>query len=198
MNWPVFYLVCFGLGFTLSLLSFLSGAFHVHLPFRLHTHWAHAGTAGHVGGAVRGGMKAGRGASWINSAAVLAFLAWFGGVGYLLTTRYRIWYLAALGFATLAGIVGGAGVSWFFVDFLLKHETSLDDADYRLDGMVGRITVPIRAGGTGEMVFTQAGVRRVSGARSDSGAPIEKGAEVVIARYERGIAYVRRWEEFTS
>jgi len=109
-----------------------------------------------------------------------------------------MWYLAALAFATLAGIVGAAGVSWFFVDFLLKHETSMDDADYRLDGMVGRVTIPIRKGGTGEMVFTQAGVRRVSGARSDNGTPIEKGAEVVIARYERGIAYVRRWEEFTS
>ena len=198
MNWPVFYLVCFGVGFTLSLLSFLSGAFHVHLPFRLHTHWAHAGAAGHVSAAGSAGAKAGRGTSWINSAAVLAFLAWFGGVGYLLTTRYRMWYLAALGFATLAGIAGGAGVSWFFVDFLLKHETSLDDADYRLDGMVGRITVPIRQGGTGEMVFTQCGVRRVSGARSEGGAAIERGAEVVISRYERGIAYVRRWEEFTS
>jgi len=198
MNWAVFYLVCFGVGFTLSLISFLSGAFHLHLPFRIHTHWGHSGAAGHASGAAQAGAKAGRGAHWLNSAAVLAFLAWFGGVGYLLTTRYRMWYLAALGFATLAGIVGAAGVSWFFVDFLLKHETSMDDADYRLDGMVGRVTVPIRKGGTGEMVFTQAGVRRVSGARSDNGTPIDKGAEVVIARYERGIAYVRRWEEFTS
>lgn len=198
MNWPVFYLVCFGVGFTLSLISFLSGAFHLHLPFRIHTHWRHGGAAGHTGGAAQAGGKSARGAHWVNSAAVLAFLAWFGGVGYLLTTRYRMWYLAALGFATLAGIVGAAGVSWFFVDFLLKHETSMDDADYRLDGMVGRVTVPIRKGGTGEMVFTQAGVRRVSGARSDNRTPIEKGAEVVIARYERGIAYVRLWEEFTS
>jgi len=41
------------------------------------------------------------------------------------------------------------------------------------------------------------GVRRGAGARSDDGKAIEKGAEVVIERYEKGIAYVRRWEEFT-
>jgi hypothetical protein len=38
-------------------------------------------------------------------------------------------------------------------------------------------------------------VRRVSGARSDDGTAIPKGTEVVVERYEKGIAYVRRWED---
>jgi hypothetical protein len=58
--------------------------------------------------------------------------------------------------------------------------------------------MPIREGGTGEIIFPIGGVRRCAGARSDDGTPIERGAEVVIARYEKGIAYVKRWEEFTS
>ena len=37
--------------------------------------------------------------------------------------------------------------------------------------------------------------RRVAGARSEDGAPIPKGSEVIVTRYEKGIAYVRPWED---
>jgi membrane protein implicated in regulation of membrane protease activity len=191
MNWQAFYLTCFAVGFILSFVSFLSGALHIHLPFKMHHH------GGHVGGHAGHGKSGSRG-GWINAASVLAFLAWFGGVGYLLTIRYRFWFLATLGIATLAGIVGAAVVSWFFVKVLLKHETILDEADYRMEGIVASVNVPIRAGGTGEIVYTQGGVRRSAGARCVAKKPLEKGAEVVITHYEKGIAYVKRWEEFTN
>ena len=193
MNWPAFYLTCFAVGFILSVVSFLSGALHLHLPFKMHHHVAHAGGA--HGNATHG--KGSRG-GWINAASVLAFLAWFGGVGYLLTTRYKFWFLATLGLATLAGVLGAMFVSWFFVKVLLQHETVLDDADYRLEGIVASVNVPIRAGRTGEIVYTQGGVRRSAGARCTEKKPLEKGAEVVITHYEKGIAYVRRWDEFTK
>ena len=35
-------------------------------------------------------------------------------------------------------------------------------------------------------------------ARSDDGQAISKGTEVVITRYEKGIAYVRRWDELAG
>jgi hypothetical protein len=38
----------------------------------------------------------------------------------------------------------------------------------------------------------------VTGARSDDGAAIPKGVEVVVTRYEKGIAYVRRFEDLTG
>lgn len=193
MNWPAFYLTCFGVGFTLSFVSFLSGALHLHLPFKMHQ-WGHGGAGhGHVGHG-RAGSRTG----WLNPAALLAFLAWFGGVGYLLTTRYRLWYLTTLGFAVLAGAVGAAIVSWFFVKVLLKHESVMDESDYRLEGIVASVNAPIRPGRTGEIVYTQGGVRRSAGARCLTKKPLEKGAEVVITHYERGIAYVRPWDEFTK
>ena len=65
-----------------------------------------------------------------------------------------------------------------------------------MTGVIARTVVPIRAnGGTGEIVFTHAGTRRVAGARSDSGAAVDKGTEVIVTRYEKGIAYVATWEE---
>ena len=155
---------------------------------------------GDAGGDAQGSATHAKGSrgGWINAASGLAFLAWFGGVGYLLTVRYRFWYLATLAIATLAGVVGAAVVSWFFVKVLLKHETILDDADYRMEGIVASVNVPIRSGRTGEIVYTQGGVRKSAGAKCLEKKQLEKGAEVVITHYEKGIAYVRRWDEFTK
>jgi hypothetical protein len=64
--------------------------------------------------------------------------------------------------------------------------------------VLGRVCSSIREGGTGEIIYTQMGTRRVCGARSDDGSAIAKGAEVVATRYEKGIAYVRLWSEISG
>jgi hypothetical protein len=193
MTWSDFYLLCFLVGFSLSVLSFLAGAVHIHLPFRLHLPFHVA----HHGGGAGGGVKASAHISWLNMSTLLAFLAWFGGTGYILSTRSHLVALASLGFATLAGLIAGWLVFRFMVKLMRGGDSELLDADYRVEGSVGSISVPIRERGTGEVIFSLGGVRRGAGARSDDGKAIEKGAEVVIERYEKGIAYVRRWEEFT-
>ncbi len=198
MNWSDFYLFCFLVGFLLSVLSFLAGAVHLHLPFKMHLPF-HA----HHGGGLRGGLKAGaKGGthiSWFNASSAMAFLAWFGGTGYLLTRHSRLMGLLIFGLSTFAGLLAG----WLVFRFMLKLVTSEEDApmtneERRIEGAVGTLSLPIREGGTGEIIFPIGGVRRCAGARTEDGAPIEKGAEVVIARYEKGIAYVKRWEEFTA
>jgi hypothetical protein len=193
MTWSDFYLLCFLVGFSLSVLSFLAGAVHIHLPFRLHLPFHVA----HHGGGAGGGVKASAHISWLNMSTLLAFLAWFGGTGYIFSTRSHLVALASLGFATLAGLIAGWLVFRFMVKLMRGGDSELLDADYRVEGSVGSISVPIRERGTGEVIFSLGGVRRGAGARSDDGKAIEKGAEVVIERYEKGIAYVRRWEEFT-
>jgi hypothetical protein len=80
----------------------------------------------------------------------------------------------------------------------MGHQKVLDPADFDMIGVLGRLSVPIREGGTGELIFTQDGTRRVAGARSEKGTAIAKGSEVVVTRYERGIAYVRPWDELTD
>jgi hypothetical protein len=77
---------------------------------------------------------------------------------------------------------------------LVRRESTAETLS--MIGVIGHTTVGIReADGTGEIVFTHAGTRRVAGARSDSGRAIPKGTEVVVTRYERGIAYVAMWDE---
>lgn len=198
-GWEIFYLVCFFVGVALSVVSFLSGSFHllqVHVP-HVHVPHAHVPHAGHA--AAPHGAHAGEASiPVLNFGTVTAFLAWFGGTGYLLT-RYSTFVLSLIMLIAVAvGMVGAWIVFLFIAKLLMKHDRELDPADYERVGALGRIISPIRAGGTGEMIFSQAGTRHTCGARSESGEALEKGAEVIITRYEKGIAYVRRWEEMAE
>ena len=128
----------------------------------------------------------------------MAFLAWFGGMGYLLTGRAHLGQLLVLAVALVSGAAGSAVVFGFLTRVLLKHERFLDSADFEMTGVLGNVTVPIRAGGTGEIVYSQQGTRRSAGARSEDASAIPHGSEVVVTRYEKGIAYVRLWEELAG
>lgn len=181
MNWSDFYFACFIFGFGLSVIALLGGSARLHVP---HLHLHH-------GAPMRGG-------SWFNMATIAAFLAWFGGTGYLLEHYYGVWFVLALGISLISGIGAAAIVFWFVAKVLIEREAPLDPADYEMVGVLGKLSIPIRAGGTGELVYSQEGTRRVAGARSEDGAAIPKGVEVVVTRYEKGIAYVRVWDEYLA
>jgi membrane protein implicated in regulation of membrane protease activity len=191
MTWADFYLICFALGFILSLLSFL-GSFHLQLP-HIHIHIGGAHTHGpHLGGSHPGEVTP------INFGTVAAFLAWFGGTGYLITRFSTFWFLVGLAIAGASGLAGAAIVFFFLAKVLIRKGEELDPADYDMIGVLGTVSSNIRPSGTGEMIFSQAGSRRAAPARSDNGIIIAKGTEVVVTRYEGGIAYVRPWEELAD
>jgi hypothetical protein len=190
-TWSDFYLACFLIGFGLSALAFLAGAVHLHLP-HLHVHHGiHMPR-----GVARGGGRSELG--WFNFGTIAAFLAWFGGTGYLLERYYAVWFVVALVVSTVSGIGAASVVFWFLAKVLLAREVALDPADYDMTGVLGKLSIGIRSGGTGEIIYSQEGTRRVAGARSEDGAPIPKGTEVVVTRYEKGIAYVRTWEDMAG
>src|SRR5438270_5746395 len=140
MTWSAFYLICFLVGFGMSVLSLLSGSVHLHLP---HLHLDHGVHFGHG----HGGSGGHGGAAWFNFGTMAAFLAWFGGTGYLLEHYYGVWFVAALGIATLSGLGGASVVFWFLAKFLMSHDEALDPADFDMVGMLGRLSMPIRQGG---------------------------------------------------
>jgi membrane protein implicated in regulation of membrane protease activity len=195
MSWTIFYLVCFLIGVTLSVVSFLGGAFH--LP-QVHVHLPHAHVP-HDGGHVASG-NAGQTADmpFFNFATVTAFLAWFGGTGYLLTRYSALAVTLIMLIAIAVGLMGAMLIFWFVVKFLMKHDRELDPADFDRVGALGRVISPIREGGTGEILFSMAGTRHTCGARSEGGEALSKGTEIIVTRYERGIAYVRKWDEMAG
>ncbi|MGA9389059.1 MAG: NfeD family protein [Candidatus Sulfotelmatobacter sp.] len=214
MTWADFYLICFAVGFCFSFFSFVLGGARfgrLHMP-HLHGHASGvqvpsaAGSAGHVPGhaqtAISGvGGKAvakSAGVSPFNFPTLAAFLAWFGGTGYLLTRYSGLWIGFGLLASIVSGLLGGGIVFLFLSKVLMSSDENMDAADYEMVGVLGRISSAIRANGTGELVYTQMGTRRVCGARSDDASAIEKGTEVVVTRYEKGIAYVRLWSEMAG
>jgi len=77
---------------------------------------------------------------------------------------------------------------------LIANEHPFVNSDFEMTGVLGHISVPIRESGTGELIYSQQGTRRSCGARSEDGKAIARGSEVVVLRYEKGIAYVRQFE----
>lgn len=150
---------------------------------------------GHVGhghgghGHANGGHGSDSLVSIFNIASILAFVTWFGGIAYLLRNGASFPGVVAVLIGLIAGFAASV-VVMRLLRFMKRQETYLDASRERLTGSLGRVTLPIRAGGTGEIVYELNGVRQVSAARVDGGVPIPRGAEVIVVRRERGIAYV--------
>jgi hypothetical protein len=209
-DWSDFYLICFAVGFCFSFFSFVFGSSrmgHLHLPhFHGHVdvghgHVAHGPSASHPPASADASgehQSPHSGPSPFNLVTLTAFLAWFGGTGYLLTRFSTIWVGLGLLFSVASGLFGGGIIFFFLTRVLISDEENMDSTDYEMVGVLGRICAPIRAGGIGEMIYAQMGTRRVCGARSDDGSAIAKGAEVVVTRYEKGLAYVRLWSEMSG
>jgi hypothetical protein len=188
MTWETFYLICFGIGLALTALSLAGGGLHHHLHFGFH-HAAHSGLARASGN---------RGVSPVNGFTLTAFLCWFGGAGYLLERYGGLLTPVILALSMLSGLAGGLLIFWFLAKVLVPHDKALTAEETEMTGVLGRVSGTIRSDGTGEILFIQNGARRSSPARSDNGEPIARDIEVVVMRYERGVAYVRRWDEISG
>jgi hypothetical protein len=174
------------LGFVLSILAAFTGLGRVHIG---HIHFGHAHVHTHVH------AKPGSQISALNGFTLPAFLCWFGGTGYLLHQYSPLFAPLVLVLATMSGLVGASLLYAVLFKLLLPRERVLSVEETRMDGVIGRVTDEIRAGGTGEILFSQADARRSAAARSESGIPIARGTEVVVLRYVHGIAYVSPLEE---
>ena len=196
------FVFCFVFGLATSAISFAVGSL--------------GGDAGHDGGHDGGGHDLGGhdgaahaaavghdldpsdGVSPLNFQTLTAFLTFFGGVGYVLTEAAGLGPALALVGATLGGLAGGAVIFLFLARVLVAGQRFLSPASSRLDGTVARVSLAIQPGGTGEIIFDRDGARRSEGARSATGAAIPVGTEVVVVRYERGIAFVEPWASYVG
>lgn len=175
-----------------------------HLGHLEHTPLTHGQPSGHLahgaGGAAHGGEieSASLQISPFNLQTVTTFLACFGGAGWVLYESVGVGPAIALIASVAAGLVGSAAVFWFLVRVLIAGQRFMDPATSQMEGTVGNVTRAIGATNTGEIVFIRDGARRSEGARSATGLPIPVGTEVVIVRYEHGLAHVEPWASFSE
>jgi hypothetical protein len=204
MHWETFYFVCFLIGLFMSAFSLLGGMGHfgnfghVHMPHAPHAVHLPHGAAHAASGASHGAQGAGQGTPsipWWNTFSLMIFFCWFGATGYLLTRHGGFVAGTVLVIAGICGVAGGAIIFFFLANVMLPHEHELTADETDVVGVLGRVSATIRAGGIGEIVYEQLGARYSAPARSEDGLEIQQQEEVFVIRYEKGIAYVRRWED---
>lgn len=200
MNWESFYLVCFLVGLLFSAISLVGGmghfGGHFHVPHAAHVpHLPHAVHMPQGGAAHTGVLRGSATIPWWNTFSIMIFLCWFGAAGYLLTRHGSFVAAVVLVLAIACGLAGGTIVFLFLAKVMMPHEHDLTADETPIVGAVGKVSCAIRAGGTGEIVYEQLGARCSAPARAEDGGEIVKDEEVFVVRYEKGVAYVRRWED---
>ncbi len=195
MKSPEIFLYCFAIGTVWTLATALLGGLHLG-------HHQHGGHLHHGGHGQHGAHGHAHGHSnlfgeWLSAmitpASLAVFLAWFGGVGFLLTRHTGLLFWVDLGIAVAFGVLG-AWLLASFLHFLQMREKPLNPSDYEMVGVLGKVSSPIRPDGVGELIFVRDGARTPVCARSEDGSPIRRGEEVVVVRFDKGIAYVRTWD----
>jgi membrane protein implicated in regulation of membrane protease activity len=215
MNWPNIFLFCFAVGSVWALAAVLMGGFrfahfgHGHLHFghghvhagHIHGQLAHPhGSVVHSNGSAAKAPAGQHGGLWghlVNPSCIAVFLAWFGAAGYVLERHSGLQLWMDLSVASGAGLVG-ATILARFMAALQNNERVMDPADYEMAGTLGQVGATIRPGGVGEILYVRDGARKAVPAKSEDGVVIERGSEVIVLRYEKGIAYVRTWDAMTQ
>jgi len=182
------FLICFLVGLGVSAVSLFASFLHLHHG-GVHFHFHHGSGSSLLKNA------SDFFGSLFNLAAITMFLAWFGGVGLLLEQRTHLVSALIVAIAGGAGITGAAAIVRI-VQTMRRQEHPLQPI--QLVGMIGKLTIPIREGGTGEIVYTVDGKRRCSGARTEDRRAIPRDTEVVITRYDKGIAYVCEFDRMIA
>ncbi len=161
-------------------------------------HAAHSGTtAGH--GAQASHPTWAILASFFNLYALLTFLFWFGLIGYVLKNLANFGALLASTAGLAVGIVGAVLITIVMRRFMGRDYGELTAESSELVGTLATVSMPIRAGGIGEIIYKKGtGARKSIGARSVDDQPIARDAEVVIVGYEKGIAQVQTWDRFIT
>ena len=136
----------------------------------------------------------------LNLYGLLMFLLIFGLVGYVAHAVLGWGVLFVLLVPLLLGLACAVGLTTLLhIVFATSKDAVLTATDARLEGRLGNVTMAIRAGGVGEIIFTRkAGGRQSVGARSASGEAIAAGSEIVILDYQDGIASVQPWDDFMA
>lgn len=190
------FLGTFLFGFLMVLASVLLGFAHLALPGGHHG----VDLSGHDGADGGGHGHGGHGHSGLplwNVSTLLAFSMWFGAAGYVAIAFADLPALLALIPAVAFGAAGAVLIA-AFLRLVLRGESEMNPADYRMEGTLARVTASIPEHGIGEILFTKANSRRGEGARSLDGRPIARGEEVVVIEYQRGIALVQRYEDLKN
>ena len=127
--------------------------------------------------------------------AIASFITGFGATGIIANLAFEVSAIISLLWATLGGLLLGGAMQFIFGAILLKSQGSSQVRVAQMTGTIAEVTVPISAGGNGQIAFVARGRRVTYVARAAGDAAISRGEKVEIVRIVGGTAVVRRIEE---
>lgn len=175
MDLSLLYLVCFGVGLLIAIISALFAGVFGGGDGDVHTDTAHA-EAGF-------GANDMPGFSALSPTTVASFITAFGGFGMIFSKIPLLsspWLSAPL--AALGGLIVAAGVLALFRKLFSATQSSSEGRVGALVGHDATVETPIPANGVGEISYVQGGSRYNAPARADAGREIAAGTSVRIAR----------------
>jgi hypothetical protein len=136
----------------------------------------------------------------LNLYGLLTLLLLFGLLGYLVHNFTNVGPELSLILALLVGGGGALLVSSLLSSLFFNREVGILGAESSvLEGRLGTTSIAIRAGGIGEVVYSNIqGGRHSIGARSADGEAIPVDTDIVILGTKNGIASVQPWDRFMS
>jgi hypothetical protein len=136
----------------------------------------------------------------LNLYGLLTLLLLFGLLGYLLHNFTNVGAELSLIFALLVGAGGALLVSSLLSALFFTREVGVLGAESSvLEGRLGKTSMAIRAGGIGEVIYSNTqGGRQSIGARSADGEAIPVDTDIVILGTKNGIASVQPWDRFMA
>ena len=169
------------------------------------TQTAHTANGGQGDRALTGGEVTPLGGAWataqglllgaLNINGLLVFLLLFGLLGYLLHTGGTPTLFVLL-LSALVGVIGAVLANAALAKLFFENEAGeLTERSSQIEGRIATVSIAIRPGGIGEIIFPgEAGARQSMGARAeDSAAAIAVDTEVVVTGVENGIATIQPW-----
>lgn len=135
-----------------------------------------------------------RPAPYMNLPALAGLMVVFGAVGYLLVRNTELASLRIALIAVGSGVAGWIGMSLLMAKWALRPgEPNALDAAEEIQGQLAQVVDPIAAGKPGSIRYERNGEKHDAPAREIGGDSLPRGAEVVIDRFEDGLAVVEDW-----
>jgi hypothetical protein len=137
--------------------------------------------------------------TFVNPTSIVLFLLGFGFFGYVFHNTANL----ALPFSLLLAAVGGVFIAAVILALLTRvfgdaEANTIQDVSDRT-GLLGKVSMTIQENNIGEILYTSpGGMHKSIPARSIDGRRVERGQEVVVLNYQRGIADVDTWEHFIN
>lgn len=140
------------------------------------------------------GAAVSRPAAHMNLPALAALMISFGAVGYLLLRNSGLSSLATGMISAASGVAGWVAMSFLMANWALRAVApSAHDEAEKFQGQLALVVSAISSSSLGSIRYERNGEQHLAPARGLGERDLPGGTEVVIDRFEEGVAVVEDW-----